>query len=77
MLFRSLVHVKDAVRSSRPGVDYGRPAPLGAGDVQIARVVSKLRATGYGGPLLIECDTRETGPDAIRNAAEYLRSLLS
>jgi len=72
-----LVHVKDAVRSSQPGVDYGRPAPLGAGDVQIARVVSKLRATGYRGPLLIECDTREAGLDAIRNAADYLRTLVS
>jgi len=73
----ALVHLKDAVRSVRPGVDYGRPAPLGAGSVQIARVVSKLRATGYRGPLLIECDARETGLDAIRNAADYLRTLVS
>ena len=72
-----LVHIKDAVRSSRPGVDYGRSAPVGAGDVQVARVVSKLRATGYRGPLLIECDTREAGLDAIRNAADYLRTLVS
>lgn len=72
-----LVHVKDAVRSSRPGVDYGRAAPVDTGDVQVARVVSKLRATGYRGPLLIECDTREAGLDAIRNAADYLRTLLS
>jgi sugar phosphate isomerase/epimerase len=85
-----LVHLKDAFRSARPGVDYGRPfkdplaptlkgvgADFGAGDVQIARVISKLRATGYGGPLLIECDTRETGLDAIRNAADYLRTMLS
>ena len=72
-----LVHLKDAVRSTRPGVDYGRPALLGAGDVQIARVISKLRVTGYHGPLLIECDTGETGLDTIRNAADYLRTLLS
>jgi sugar phosphate isomerase/epimerase len=71
-----LVHLKDAVRSARPGVDFGRPASLGVGDVQIARVVSKLRATGYRGPLLIEYDSRETGLDAIRNAADYLRTLL-
>jgi len=71
-----LVHLKDAVRSGRPGVEYGCPAPLGAGDVQIARVISKLRATGYHGPLLIECDIREAGLDAIRNAADYLRTML-
>lgn len=72
-----LVHLKDAIRSTRPGVEYGRPASLGAGDVQIARVVSRLRATGYRGPLLIECDIRETGLDAIRNAADYLRTMLA
>ena len=85
-----LVHLKDAVRSTRPGVEYGRPASLGTGDVQIARVVSKLRATGYRGPLLIECDTRDISTnalerwgerfsklDAIRNAVAYLRTLVS
>ena len=72
-----LVHLKDASRSVRPGVDYGRAAAFATGDVQIARVVSKLRATGYRGPLLIECDTRESGLDAIRNAADYLRTMLA
>jgi len=85
-----LVHLKDAIRSPRPGMDYGRPSSLGAGDVQIARVISKLRATGYRGPLLIECDARNISTnalerwgerfsklDAIRIAADYLRTLLS
>ena len=85
-----LVHIKDSLRSARPGVDYGRPAPLGAGDVQIARVISKLRATGYHGPLLIECNTRDISPnalerwgerfsklDVIRNAVDYLRTMLA
>ena len=72
-----LVHLKDAIRSTYPGADYGRPASLGAGDVQIARVISKLRATGYHGSLMIECDTREAGLDAIRNAADYLRTMLA
>lgn len=71
-----LVHLKDAIRSARPGVEYGLPAPIGTGHVQIARVVSKLRATGYRGPLLIECDTRETGLDSIRNASDYLQTML-
>lgn len=71
-----LVHLKDAVRSTRPGAEYGRRASFGAGDVQIARVVSKLRATGYRSPLLFECDTRDMGLDAIRNAADYLRTLI-
>ena len=72
-----LVHLKDAVRSTRPGLDYGRRASFGDGDVQIARVISKLRATGYRGPLLLECDTRDTGLDAIRDSSDYLRTLVS
>jgi sugar phosphate isomerase/epimerase len=71
-----LVHLKDASRPVRPGVDYGHTAAFGTGDVQIARVVSKLRATGYRGPLLLEVDTRATGIDAVRGAADYLRSML-
>jgi len=71
-----LVHVKDAFRSASPGVEYGRPAPLGQGDVNVARVISKLRATGYRGPLLLELDTRTGGLDVIRQGADYLRSLI-
>ncbi len=71
-----LVHLKDTSLSVRPGAEYGRAAAFGTGDVQIARVVSRLRATGYHGPLLLEVDTRETGIDAARGAADYLRSLL-
>ncbi|MDO8632767.1 MAG: sugar phosphate isomerase/epimerase family protein [Phycisphaerales bacterium] len=72
-----LVHLKDASRPVRPGLEYGRAAAFGTGDVQIARVVSKLRATGYRGPLLLEVDTRESGLDAVRNAADYLRTMLA
>lgn len=70
------VHLKDACQSTEPGVAYGSRAVLGTGDAQIARVVSKLRVTGYAGPLLIEGGGSEGGVDAIREAAGYLRSML-
>ena len=70
------VHVKDAVRSAKPGVEFGQAVPLGAGDAQIPRVVSKLRAYGYGGPLLIETSGRTADWDALRSAIEYLRSMI-
>lgn len=70
------VHAKDGSRSARPGVAFGKPAPLGTGEAQIARVVSKLRATGYAGPLLIELSRGMGGVEAVRGAVDYLRSLL-
>jgi len=70
------VHMKDALRSDLPGRKYGLPAALGSGNVGIPRVLSKLRETGYRGPLLIECGAGHTGPDAVRDAAEHLRSMI-
>jgi len=70
------VHLKDAFESAEPGVTYGARAALGAGDAQIARVLSKLRTIGYVGPLLIEAGGREGSLDAIREAAAYLQSML-
>ncbi len=70
------VHMKDALRSDQPRRKYGRPAALGSGDAGIPRVLSKLRETGYRGPLLIECGAGHTGPDAVRDAAEHLRSMI-
>lgn len=72
-----LVHLKDAFASSSPGREYGKPAPLGQGDVNVARVISKLRATGYRGPLLLEIDSRSSGTSVLRDAAAYLRTMLS
>jgi len=71
-----LVHVKDAFASVSPGQEYGKPAPLGQGDVNVARVLSKLRATGYRGPLLLEVDARTAGVGVLRDAAAYLRTML-
>ncbi len=72
-----LVHLKDAIRSARPGVDYGAPAAFGAGEVPIARIVSKLRAMQFRGPLLIEATGPHATPESIGHAASYLRSMLS
>jgi len=68
------VHMKDALRSRRPGIDYGKPAALGSGDTDIPRLVGMLGDRGYDGPLLIECSGRDN-LEAIRNAAAYLWTL--
>jgi sugar phosphate isomerase/epimerase len=70
------VHLKDAVRSPKPGIEYGRATPLGAGDADVPRVLSKLRAAGYAGPLLIELSADQAGTPGLQNAASYLRTML-
>jgi sugar phosphate isomerase/epimerase len=70
------VHLKDAMASADPGRAFGSPALLGSGDAQIARVVNKLRTTGYTGPLLIEADTRKFGLESLGSAVEYLNTLI-
>ena len=71
------VHLKDALRSPRPGKDYGGPASLGAGDADIPSVIEALSASGYQGPVLVECGSRHVGVDAVRSALTFLRCLLS
>lgn len=72
-----LAHMKDAFASTRPGKEFGRPAPLGGGDAAIPRVVNKLRAARYAGPLLLECRPHDLDFNGIQTSAEYLRSLVT
>jgi len=71
------VHLKDAASSGRPGVDWGTEATLGSGQAQIARVVSKLRAGGYRGPLVVERTTGRGDPGDLAESIAYLHSLLA
>ncbi len=71
-----MVHLKDAKMSENPGVDYGQATAMGTGDVQIPRVISKLRTIGYTGPLLIENNIREGGLQPIKDGIKYIRSMI-
>ena len=71
-----VLHLKDASRSATPGVDYGRPAPLGAGDAKIARIISKMRLFGDAVPVLIECSSGDAGEQTVRSSVHYVRTLL-
>ncbi len=70
------VHLKDAMASSQPGIEFGSPAALGAGDARIPRVLSKLRAVGYGGTWLVESKPERGGLAALRGAIDYANSML-
>jgi len=67
------VHAKDATRSARPGVDWGKEVPVGAGQVDWDSFLATLASAGYAGDLVIE---REAGaqrvPD-IRAGVAFLR----
>jgi sugar phosphate isomerase/epimerase len=71
-----IVHLKDAVRSARPGIEYGHRAALGDGDARIADVVGRLKALGYTGPLLLEVRPGAGNPRDFAASIEYVRSLL-
>jgi len=68
------VHMKDAKPSAKPGIDWGEEVVLGTGEAEIPRLVSKLRALGYAGPLVIE---REAGNQRLADIKEAVRLLES
>ena len=70
------VHMKDATASSKPGVDWGEDVVLGTGEADIPRIVSKLRAQGYAGPLAIEREAGNQRLADIREAVRLLKSLV-
>jgi L-ribulose-5-phosphate 3-epimerase len=67
------VHVKDAVESEKPGIEWGKEVAVGAGDVDLPGFVLALDQAGYGGPLVIERETSGRGLDEIRSAIDALR----
>jgi len=69
------VHLKDYAPSASPGVEWGSETPLGAGQADIPRLVSKLRARGYRGPLILERRVRDGDLQPIREDLHYLRSI--
>jgi sugar phosphate isomerase/epimerase len=56
------VHVKDAIASSKPRVEWGKEVPFGAGEVGAEMFLDALDQIGYEGPLCIE---REVGDDRV------------
>ena len=70
------VHLKDALASDQPGVTFGTEVTLGAGDASIPRVASRLRASGYAGPLVVERTGGRGDPGTLADSVAYLRALV-
>lgn len=69
------VHVKDAVMSQRPGIQWGEEVPFGTGQVKPEAFLSALAAAGYRGPLAIEREAGETRMEDVRFAIKTLQSI--
>jgi sugar phosphate isomerase/epimerase len=70
------VHMKDANWAPRPMQEWGEEVVLGSGEADIPRVVSKLRSTGYRGPLIIEREAGNQRVADIQEGIDLLKSLL-
>jgi L-ribulose-5-phosphate 3-epimerase len=69
------VHIKDAVASENPGMDWGQLTQMGAGQVDFQEMLTALSGIGYSGPLAIEQDSGRRSLDEIRSTIAYMRSL--
>ncbi len=70
------VHLKDYCPPTEAGASWGSEVPLGSGEAQIPRVISKLRARGYAGPLVVE-HSSSAGVASLRSDVDYLRSMFA
>jgi L-ribulose-5-phosphate 3-epimerase len=69
------VHVKDARRSDKPGLEWGDEVAFGDGDVPHASFVAALKQIGYTGPLVIEREAGKERLTDVRAAIETLANL--
>jgi L-ribulose-5-phosphate 3-epimerase len=71
------VHVKDAVASDQPGVEWGKEVPFGMGQVDAKKFLAALSEVGYTGPLTIEREGRAANPVAdIQTAIVVLKDAI-
>ena len=66
------VHLKDALMSERPGVEWGKEVVFGSGDLKAVDFFRSLEDIGYAGPYIIE---RESGRDYVSDLQETVARL--
>jgi sugar phosphate isomerase/epimerase len=66
------VHVKDAIASGKPGLEWGREVAFGDGQVPHSQFIKALHTIGYSGPLVIE---REAGEDRAADVSYAIETL--
>src|SRR4051812_5781049 len=71
------VHVKDAVMSKQPGIEWGTEVPFGTGEVPPEKFLLALASAGFTGPIAIEREAGENRVADIRFAIETLKAAAS
>jgi L-ribulose-5-phosphate 3-epimerase len=66
------VHVKDAIASAQPSVEWGREVVFGTGQVGAGAFIGALQSIGYSGALAIE---REAGASRVADIAAAITAL--
>jgi L-ribulose-5-phosphate 3-epimerase len=67
------VHLKDAVPSEKPMLDWGKQMPLGQGEVNFEEFLLALHDVGYKGPLVIEQESHAPNAEDVQAAIRYMR----
>jgi sugar phosphate isomerase/epimerase len=71
------VHVKDAIPSGNPGIEWGREVPFSIGEVTPKKFLAALAAANYTGPLSIEREGRAANPiEDLRTAITALSNAI-
>lgn len=70
------VHLKDAVVSILPAVEWGREVAVGTGQVEFEELFLTFSEINYTGPVAIECEIGSQRIDDIRAAIAYLQKLV-
>jgi sugar phosphate isomerase/epimerase len=69
------VHIKDALPSKKPGVEWGEETPWGDGKVGAAAFLAALDKVGYKGALAVEREGGSSRTADIALAVRRLRAL--
>ncbi len=70
------VHIKDAICSDKPGVNWGEEVPFGKGQVNAQAFLTTLRSGGYRGPLVIEREAGNNRLADVQHAIGVLEDIL-
>jgi sugar phosphate isomerase/epimerase len=69
------VHLKDAIHSEQPGLQWGKETAWGSGAVGAIDMLDALDAINYTGPLMLERDAGRAGIADLRAGIASLRGL--
>ena len=65
-------HLKDAVASHQPGIEWGQEVPVGEGQVDWPAFFTALQTAGFDGDCCVEREAGDQRIEDVRTAAEFV-----